>query len=178
VIQVTFLRVPRAARQCEWYAAHTNEEDRKFLLRKAKEWTLGRRSKKPLVAGRRRRFEIRVEQAPFCVTLPTTSIRARSCPIQTKMDASAQSIGRSFSAITLSRRFRGLRLEHSHQLRAASAAFLIAMTPGLLSGDAPLSRNQTAKYAAPRKSKPYDEQARERSRHFPNPRKSPILKGG
>jgi len=63
-------------------------------------------------------------------------------------------------------------------LRAASAAFLIAMTPGLLSGDAPLSRNQTAKYAAPRKSKPYDEQARERSRHFPNPRKSPILKGG
>ncbi len=28
------------ARECEWYAAHTgNEEDRKFLLRKAKEWT-------------------------------------------------------------------------------------------------------------------------------------------
>jgi hypothetical protein len=28
------------ARQCEWYAARTNdEEDRKFLIRKAKEWT-------------------------------------------------------------------------------------------------------------------------------------------
>jgi hypothetical protein len=28
------------ARQCEWYAARTNdEEDRKFLLGKAKEWT-------------------------------------------------------------------------------------------------------------------------------------------
>ena len=28
------------ARQCEWYAARTNdEEDRKFLLRKAKQWT-------------------------------------------------------------------------------------------------------------------------------------------
>jgi hypothetical protein len=28
------------ARQCEWYAAHTkNEEDRTFLLRKAKDWT-------------------------------------------------------------------------------------------------------------------------------------------
>ena len=27
------------ARQCEWYAAHTNhEEDRKFLLRMAKHW--------------------------------------------------------------------------------------------------------------------------------------------
>jgi hypothetical protein len=27
-------------RQCEWYAARTNdEEDRKFLLRKAKDWT-------------------------------------------------------------------------------------------------------------------------------------------
>ena len=28
------------ARQCAWYAARTNdEEDRKFLLRKAKQWT-------------------------------------------------------------------------------------------------------------------------------------------
>jgi hypothetical protein len=28
------------ARQCEWYAVRTNnEEDRKFLLRKAREWT-------------------------------------------------------------------------------------------------------------------------------------------
>ena len=28
------------ARQCEWFAARTNdEEDRKFLLRKAKDWT-------------------------------------------------------------------------------------------------------------------------------------------
>jgi hypothetical protein len=28
------------ARQCEWYAARTNDEqDRKFLLRKAKHWT-------------------------------------------------------------------------------------------------------------------------------------------
>ena len=28
------------ARQCEWYAARTNNEgDRKFLLQKAKEWT-------------------------------------------------------------------------------------------------------------------------------------------
>ena len=28
------------ALQCEWYAAHTNaEEDRRFLLRKAKQWT-------------------------------------------------------------------------------------------------------------------------------------------
>ena len=28
------------ARQCEWYAARTNdEEDRKFLLRRAKHWT-------------------------------------------------------------------------------------------------------------------------------------------
>jgi hypothetical protein len=27
------------ARQCEWYAAHTNnEEDRQFLLRMAKRW--------------------------------------------------------------------------------------------------------------------------------------------
>jgi hypothetical protein len=27
------------ARQCEWYAAHINdEEDRNFLLRKAKDW--------------------------------------------------------------------------------------------------------------------------------------------
>ena len=27
-------------RQCEWYAARTNDEqDRKFLLRKAKDWT-------------------------------------------------------------------------------------------------------------------------------------------
>ena len=27
-------------RQCEWYAARTNDqEDRKFLLRKAKQWT-------------------------------------------------------------------------------------------------------------------------------------------
>jgi hypothetical protein len=29
----------RARRQCEWYAAHTNDEkDRKFLLRMAKHW--------------------------------------------------------------------------------------------------------------------------------------------
>jgi hypothetical protein len=28
------------ARQCDWYAAHTNnEEDRKFLLRRAEHWT-------------------------------------------------------------------------------------------------------------------------------------------
>jgi hypothetical protein len=28
------------ARQCEWYASRaTDEEDRKFLLRKAKDWT-------------------------------------------------------------------------------------------------------------------------------------------
>jgi hypothetical protein len=27
------------ARQCEWYAARAGDEDRKFLLRKAKEWT-------------------------------------------------------------------------------------------------------------------------------------------
>ena len=28
------------ARQCEWYAARTNDEgDREFLLRKAREWT-------------------------------------------------------------------------------------------------------------------------------------------
>jgi hypothetical protein len=28
------------ARQCRWYAARTNDEgDRKFLLRKAKDWT-------------------------------------------------------------------------------------------------------------------------------------------
>jgi hypothetical protein len=28
------------ARQCEWYAARTNDEgDRKFLLRKSKDWT-------------------------------------------------------------------------------------------------------------------------------------------
>jgi hypothetical protein len=28
------------ARECEWYAAHTgNEEDQKFLLRRAKDWT-------------------------------------------------------------------------------------------------------------------------------------------
>ena len=28
------------ARQCEWYAARTNDEgDRKFLLRRAKHWT-------------------------------------------------------------------------------------------------------------------------------------------
>ena len=28
------------ARQCEWYAARTNDKgDRKFLLRKAKDWT-------------------------------------------------------------------------------------------------------------------------------------------
>ena len=28
------------ARQCQWYAAHTNhKEDRKFLLRMAKHWT-------------------------------------------------------------------------------------------------------------------------------------------
>jgi hypothetical protein len=28
------------ARQCEWYAAHTNDkEDRNFLLRMAKHWT-------------------------------------------------------------------------------------------------------------------------------------------
>jgi hypothetical protein len=28
------------ARQCEWYAGRTNdEEDRKFLLRKARDWT-------------------------------------------------------------------------------------------------------------------------------------------
>jgi hypothetical protein len=93
------------------------------------------------------------------------------------MEASAQSIGRSFYTRTSPRRFRGLRLEQSHQLRARP--FLIAMIPGLLSGDAPLSRNQTAKYAAPiGKSKPYNEQPRERSCHFPNPKKSPILKGG
>jgi len=53
VIQVTFLRVPRAARQCEWYAAHTNdEEDRKFLLRKAKEWTKLAREKEQEAACR------------------------------------------------------------------------------------------------------------------------------
>jgi hypothetical protein len=34
------------ARECEWYAAHTgNEEDRKFLLRKAKDWTKQARKK-------------------------------------------------------------------------------------------------------------------------------------
>jgi hypothetical protein len=33
-------RVLEHARQCEWYAARTNDEgDRKFLLRKAKHWT-------------------------------------------------------------------------------------------------------------------------------------------
>jgi hypothetical protein len=33
-------RVLEHARQCEWYAARTNDEgDRKFLLRKAKQWT-------------------------------------------------------------------------------------------------------------------------------------------
>ena len=34
------------ARECEWYAAHTgNEEDRKFRLRKAKDWTKQAREK-------------------------------------------------------------------------------------------------------------------------------------
>jgi hypothetical protein len=34
------------ARECEWYAAHTgNEEDRLFLLRKAKEWAKQAREK-------------------------------------------------------------------------------------------------------------------------------------
>jgi hypothetical protein len=34
------------ARECEWYAAHTgNEEDRKFLLRRAKDWTKQAREK-------------------------------------------------------------------------------------------------------------------------------------
>jgi len=34
------------ARECEWYAAHTgNEEDRKFLLRRAKDWTKQARKK-------------------------------------------------------------------------------------------------------------------------------------
>ena len=33
-------RMLKRARQCEWYAARTNDEgDRKFLLRKAKDWT-------------------------------------------------------------------------------------------------------------------------------------------
>jgi hypothetical protein len=36
----TFEECLENARQCEWYAARTNdEEDRKFLLRKAKDWT-------------------------------------------------------------------------------------------------------------------------------------------
>jgi hypothetical protein len=34
------------ARECEWYAAHTgNEEDRKFLLRRAKDWAKKAREK-------------------------------------------------------------------------------------------------------------------------------------
>jgi hypothetical protein len=27
------------ARQCEWYASRTTDEDRQFLIRKAKDWT-------------------------------------------------------------------------------------------------------------------------------------------
>jgi hypothetical protein len=39
------------ARQCEWYAARTSDEaDRKFLLRKAKDWTK---------LAQRKEFEIR-----------------------------------------------------------------------------------------------------------------------
>ena len=38
--QSTIAECLEHARQCEWYAARTNdEEDRKFLLRKAKHWT-------------------------------------------------------------------------------------------------------------------------------------------
>ena len=36
----TIARCLEHAHQCEWYAARTrDEEDRKFLLRKGKEWT-------------------------------------------------------------------------------------------------------------------------------------------
>ena len=36
------------ARQCEWYAAHTSdEEDRRFLLRRAQHWTKLAREKEP-----------------------------------------------------------------------------------------------------------------------------------
>jgi hypothetical protein len=43
------------ARQCEWYAAHTNnEEDRKFLLRMAKHWTkLAREKEREIRASAR-----------------------------------------------------------------------------------------------------------------------------
>ena len=47
------------ARQCEWYAARTNDEqDRKFLLWKAKEWTklaALRRSRKIIEVSKERR---------------------------------------------------------------------------------------------------------------------------
>jgi hypothetical protein len=43
------------ARQCDWYAAHTNnEEDRKFLLRMAKHWTkLAREKEREIRASAR-----------------------------------------------------------------------------------------------------------------------------
>ncbi len=43
------------ARQCEWYAAHTNDEkDRKFLLRMAKHWKkLAREKELEVRAGAR-----------------------------------------------------------------------------------------------------------------------------
>jgi hypothetical protein len=40
VMSPTFAECLEHARQCEWYAARTNDEgDREFLLWRAKEWT-------------------------------------------------------------------------------------------------------------------------------------------
>ena len=39
IMSLTIAECLEHARECGWYAAHTgNEEDRKFLLRKAKDW--------------------------------------------------------------------------------------------------------------------------------------------
>ena len=76
------------ARQCEWYAARTNDqEDRKFLLWKAKEWT-------KLAALRRSRKIIRglkeglTEEERFAVAdHPVSQLKERGDPLRLNEEA-------------------------------------------------------------------------------------------
>jgi uncharacterized protein (DUF2132 family) len=109
-------------RQCEWYAARTNdEEDRKFLLRRAQQWTkLAREKEIELCQGPRlRRLAPSHYKQPLALLfLASLNTCARSKPASRRPCSSSREI-RSYS-VALSFDHRRLNFVTSQVLEPSS----------------------------------------------------------
>ena len=83
------------ARQCEWYAARTNDEgDRKFLLWRAQQWTKLAQEKELFPSGRPHTLTVSVVRyASMC--LSTKTARSGSFDLASTRNASMQVPSRS-----------------------------------------------------------------------------------